>query len=203
MGVSFVTFLAPGLIAMQVIQQAFSHSASSFMIKKIDGSIVDILYAPLSAGEVTLAIILSATTRSIIIAIISIITFSFIIDMKINNVLTLITFTFLSSFILGAIGMIAGLWAEKFDHMATVTNFIIVPLSFLSGTFYSIDRLPSFLQMISKVNPFFYMIDGFRYSFIDKSDSVIINGIIYLTFLSLILLFISYILFKNGYKIKS
>ena len=99
--------------------------------------------------------------------------------------------------------MIAGLWAEKFDHMATVTNFIIVPLSFLSGTFYSIDRLPSFLQMISKVNPFFYMIDGFRYSFIDKSDSVIINGIIYLTFLSLILLFISYILFKNGYKIKS
>jgi ABC-2 type transport system permease protein len=203
LGVSFVTFLAPGLIAMQVIQQAFSHSASSFMIKKIDGSIVDILYAPLSAGEVTLAIILSATTRSIIIAIISIITFSFIIDMKINNVLTLITFTFLSSFILGAIGMIAGLWAEKFDHMATVTNFIIVPLSFLSGTFYSIDRLPSFLQMISKVNPFFYMIDGFRYSFIDKSDSVIINGIIYLTFLSLILLFISYILFKNGYKIKS
>ena len=203
LGVSFITFLAPGLIAMQVIQQAFSHSASSFMIKKIDGSIVDILYAPLSAGEVTLAIILSATTRSIIIAIISIITFSFIIDMKINNVLTLITFTFLSSFILGAIGMIAGLWAEKFDHMATVTNFIIVPLSFLSGTFYSIDRLPSFLQMISKVNPFFYMIDGFRYSFIDKSDSVIINGIIYLTFLSLILLFISYILFKNGYKIKS
>jgi ABC-2 type transport system permease protein len=188
---------------MQVIQQAFSHSASSFMIKKIDGSIVDILYAPLSAGEVTLAIILSATTRSIMIAIISIIIFSFIIDLRVNNVLILITFTFLSSFILGAMGMIAGLWAEKFDHMATVTNFIIVPLSFLSGTFYTIDKLPTFLQMISKINPFFYMIDGFRYSFINRADSVIINGVIYLTFLSLILLFISFILFKNGYKIKS
>jgi|TARA_B110000438_G_scaffold281784_2_gene308256 ABC-2 type transport system permease protein len=203
LGVSFITFLAPGLIAMQVIQQAFSHSASSFMIKKIDGSIVDILYAPLSAGEVTLAIILSATTRSIMIAIISIIIFSFIIDLRVNNVLILITFTFLSSFILGAMGMIAGLWAEKFDHMATVTNFIIVPLSFLSGTFYTIDKLPTFLQMISKINPFFYMIDGFRYSFINRADSVIINGVIYLTFLSLILLFISFILFKNGYKIKS
>ena len=141
LGVPFVTFLAPGLIAMQVIQQAFSHSASSFMIKKIDGSIVDILYAPLSAGEVTAAIILSATTRSVTIAIISIITFFFIVEIKITNFFTLFAYTFLSSFILGAIGMIAGLWAEKFDHMATITNFVIIPLSFLSGTFYTIDKL--------------------------------------------------------------
>ena len=99
--------------------------------------------------------------------------------------------------------MIAGLWAEKFDHMATVTNFIIVPLSFLSGTFYTIDRLPNFLQMISKVNPFFYMIDGFRFSFIGQSDSSITIGIIYLSILSIVFWFISYILFKKGYKIKS
>ena len=99
--------------------------------------------------------------------------------------------------------MIAGLWAEKFDHMATVTNFIIIPLSFLSGTFYTIDRLPNFLQTISKLNPFFYMIDGFRYSFIGKSDGVILHGIIYLSILSILLYIISYLLFKKGYKIKT
>ena len=203
LGVSFVMFLAPGLIAMQVIQQAFSHSASSFMIKKIDGSIVDILYAPLSPIEVTLAIILSAVTRSLMIAIISIITFYFIIDIKIMDYSILLIFTFLSAFILGATGMIAGLWSEKFDHMATVTNFIIVPLSFLSGTFYTIKKLPEFLQTISKANPFFYMIDGFRYSFIGEADSSIFFGIIYLSILCIFLLLISYLLFKNGYKIKS
>ena len=203
LGVPFITFLAPGLISMQVIQQAFSHSASSFMIKKIDGSIVDVLYAPLSAGEVTLAIILSAVTRSVIIALISIIVFSFIIEIKITNFSTLIAFTLLSSFILGATGMIAGLWAEKFDHMATVTNFIIIPLSFLSGTFYTIDRLPVYLQLVSKINPFFYMIDGFRSSFLDKSDSSIFLGLIYLTTLSASLWIIAYLLFKIGYKTKS
>ena len=137
------------------------------------------------------------------IAAISAFTFYFIIELKIIHWMILITFTFLSSFILGATGMIAGLWAEKFDHMATVTNFIIVPLSFLSGTFYTIDKLPVFLQIISKLNPFFYMIDGFRYSFIGTSDSSIFNGIIYLSILSILLYFISYFLFKKGYKIKS
>jgi len=203
LGVPFIIFLAPGLIAMQVIQQAFSHTASSFMIKKIDGSIVDVLYAPLSAGEVTTAIILSAVTRSLIIAVISVIIFYFIINIQIQKIGFLIIFTLLSSLILGAVGMIAGLWAEKFDHMATVTNFIIVPLSFLSGTFYTIDKLPYFLQIVSKVNPFFYMIDGFRYSFIGKADGSIFIGIIYLTSLSIIIGFLSYLLFKNGYKIRT
>ena len=203
LGVTFIYFLAPGLIAMQVIQQAFSHSASSFMIKKIDGSIVDMLYAPLSPGEVTIAIILSAVTRSIMIAAISIIAFSFIVGIEIKNYAMLLYFTFLSSFALGATGMIAGLWAEKFDQMATVTNFIIIPLSFLSGTFYTIDRLPYFLQIISKMNPFFYMIDGFRFAFLGKSDGSIFIGLAYLTILSATLLFVSYILFKIGYKTKS
>jgi len=203
LGVPFIVFLAPGLIAMQVIQQAFSHSASSLMIKKIDGSIVDILYVPLSAGEITFAIIMSAVTRSIIIATISIITFYFIIEINVINFPILIIYTFLSSFILGSTGMIAGLWAEKFDHMATVTNFIIVPLSFLSGTFYTIDKLPNYLQLASKFNPFFYMIDGFRYSFIGKADSSIFLGLIYLTILSILLWILSYVLFKKGYKIKS
>ncbi len=203
LGVSFINFLAPGLIAMQVIQQAFSHSSSTFMISKIQGNIVDILYAPLSPSEVTISIILAAVSRSVLIAIVSIITFYILVDIKIMSYLYLILFTFFSSFILGSIGIIAGLWAEKFDHMATVTNFVIVPLSFLSGTFYSINKLPEILQTISKLNPFFYMIDGFRYSFIGAADGSIFFGIIYLSLLSIVLWFVSYLLYKNGYKIKS
>ena len=202
LGVPFINFLAPGLIAMQVIQQAFSHSSSSIMIGKIQGNIVDVLYAPLSAGEVTIATILAASTRSIMIATISIIVFSFIIELTIVSFTYIIIFTFLSSFILGAVGFMAGLWAEKFDHMASVTNFLIVPLSFLSGTFYTIDRLPSVLHTISELNPFFYMIDGFRYGFIGTSDGSIIYGIIYLTILSFVTWFIAYLLYKRGYKIK-
>ena len=203
LGVSFINFLAPGLIAMQVIQQAFSHSSSTIMIGKIQGNIVDILYAPLSAFEVTLSIIFAATTRSFLIAFISIIVFSFLVDIKINNIITIIIYIFLSSFILGAFGFIAGLWAEKFDHMASVTNFLIIPLSFLSGTFYSIDRLPLILQKVSEANPFFYMIDGFRYGFIGKSDGSLNFGLIYLTILSVIIWFIAYLLYKKGYKIKT
>ncbi len=203
LGVSFITFLAPGLISMQVIQQSFSHSSSSFMIGKIQGNIVDLLYAPLSATEVTISIALAAVTRSVMIAIVSIIVFKLFIDIEITNYLLLIIFTLLSSFILGNIGIIAGLWAEKFDHMATVTNFVIVPLSFLSGTFYSIERLPETLQIISKANPFFYMIDGFRYSFIGKADGSIFIGLMYLSALSFVSWFVTFLLYKKGYKIKS
>ncbi len=203
LGVPFITFLAPGLISMQVIQQSFSHSSSSFMIGKIQGNILDLLYAPLSAAEVTVSISLAAVTRSVMIAAVSIIVFKLIIKIEITNYLLLVIFTLLSSFILGNIGIIAGLWAEKFDHMATVTNFVIVPLSFLSGTFYSIDRLPEFLQIVSKANPFFYMIDGFRYSFIGQADGSITIGLVYLTILSLVSWFITYLLYKKGYKIKS
>ena len=173
------------------------------MIGKIQGIIIDTLLAPLSAAEVTLAITLAAVTRSIIITIISIFVFSLIIELHIYSVLYIFIFAFLGSFILGSLGIIAGLWAEKFDHMATVTNFIITPLSFLSGVFYSIDRLPNFFQSISQINPFFYMIDGFRYGFLGVSDGSINHGLIYLTILSIIMWLISYYLFNIGYKIKS
>ena len=203
LGVPFVTFLAPGLIAMQVIQQAFSHSSSSIMIGKIQGNIVDMLYPPLSALEVSMAVILASVTRSFMIAVVSIVVFSFLIEIEIKNIYLIIVYIFLSSFILGACGFITGLWAEKFDHMSSVTNFFIVPLSFLSGTFYSVDRLPHFLQLISEYNPFFYMIDGFRYGFIGKSDGSITFGLIYLSIISVAIWFASYYLYKKGYKIKS
>ena len=203
MVVSFINFLAPGLIAIQVSQQSFSHSSSSFMIVKIQGDIVDILYAPLSAAEITLATNLAACTRSIIIAFVSIIVFSFIIELEIQSFFSIFIFTFLGSFILSSIGIIIGLWSEKFDHMASATNFIIVPLSFLSGTFYSIERLPLVLKNVSEWNPFFYIIDGFRSGFLGATDGSIKFGLFYLILLSFLTWFVAYILFKNGYKIKS
>ena len=203
LGFPFITFLAPGLIAMQIIQQAFSHTSSSIMIGKIQGNIVDILYAPLSPGEITLATILAAVTRSLMIAVVSIVVFSFIVDLQFHNFYYIFIYTFLGSFILGAVGIIVGLWADKFDNMASATNFIIVPLSFLSGTFYSIKKLPEILQKISEWNPFFYIIDGFRYGFLGVSDGSLKFGLSYLIILSFLTWFASYILFKKGYKIKS
>jgi len=203
LGFSFISFLAPGLIAMSIITQSFSHSVSSLMIGKIQGNIVDMLYAPLSSLEVSLAIILAAVTRSLLIALISILVFSIIIQIHIYNVFYIFIFAFLGSFILGSIGFVAGLWAEKFDHTATVTNFVITPLSFLSGVFYSVDKLPSFFQTISNFNPFFYIIDGFRYGFLGNSDGSIKLGLIYLSVLSMVTWFIAFYLYKKGYKIKS
>ena len=203
LGFQFINFLAPGLIAMQVIQQAFSHSSSSIMIGKIQGNIVDILYAPLTAEEITLATNFAACTRSLTIAFVSILVFGLILDLQFYNFFFILIFTFLGSFILSSICIIVGLWSEKFDHMASATNFIIVPLSFLSGTFYSIERLPNSLKTISELNPFFYIIDGFRYGFLGVSDGSIKFGLFYLSLLSIITWFVAYILFKKGYKIKS
>jgi len=203
LGVTFIEFLAPGLIAMQIIQQAFSHSSSSLLMGKVMGNIVDLIGAPLSPSEVTLAVILASVTRALMISVISIVIFSLVIEIEINNYIIFFTYLFLSSFIMGAAGFIAGLWADKFDHMATATNFIIVPLSFLSGTFYSVERLPNFLNILSHYNPFFHMIDGFRYSFINNMDGSIKFGLFYLSLLSILTWFIAYLLYKKGYKIKS
>ena len=203
LGYSFISFLAPGLIVMSIIQQSFSHSVSSLMIGKIQGNIIDTLLAPLSAIEVTLAIIFAAVTRGLVILIISIVVFSLIVEIHIYSIFYIFIGAFLGTFILGALGFITGLWAEKFDHTATITNFIITPLSFLSGVFYSIERLPDFFQSISKINPFFYIIDICRFGFLGTSDGSIGIGLVYLTILSIIVWLISYYLYKIGYKIKS
>ena len=203
LGYSFISFLAPGLIVMSIVQQSFSHSVSSLMIGKIQGNIIDTLLAPLSAIEVTLAIIFAAVTRGLVILIISIVVFSLIVEIHIYSIFYIFIGAFLGTFILGALGFITGLWAEKFDHTATITNFIITPLSFLSGVFYSIERLPDFFQSISKINPFFYIIDICRFGFLGASDGSIGIGLVYLTILSIIVWLISYYLYKIGYKIKS
>ena len=169
----------------------------------LDGNILDSLLAPLSPREVSLAIIMAAVTRGLVILVISVVVFSLIVEMHIYNIFYIFIGAFLGSFILGALGFITGLWAEKFDHTATITNFIITPLSFLSGVFYSIERLPDFFQTISKINPFFYIIDICRFGFLGASDGSIGFGLTYLVILSIIVWLVSYYLYKIGYKIKS
>ena len=203
LGYSFVTFLAPGLIIQSMILQSFSHSVSSFMISKMQGNLVDILYAPLSSFEVSFAIIMAAVTRSILIGFISIVVFIFIVELPIKNIFYILYAAFFGSFFIGSLGFITGLWATKFDHTATVTNFILQPLSFLSGVFYTIDRLPEFFQSISSVNPFFHIINIFRYGFLGKSDGDMSFGMIYIPILALLGWLIAFYLYKKGYKIKS
>ena len=200
---SYSEFLAPGLISMQIIQQSFAHSSSSILSGKMMGNIVDLVGSPLSALEVTLAVIFASITRSLLISFLSIFVFSIFIEIRLENFLYFTVFLFLSSFSMGAMGFIAGMWSDKWENMATVTNFIIVPMSFLSGTFYSINRLPEILQKISFLNPFFHMIDGLRFSFIGNSDGSIKFGLIYLFLFSLIIWSISFLLYKKGYKIRN
>ena len=203
MGHNFIVFLAPGLIIQSMMLQSFSHSTSSLMISKMQGNIIDILYAPLSALEVSISIILAAVTRSIIIGIVSTLVFFFIVDLKITNILYIFYSAFFGSFFIGSLGFVTGLWATKFDHTATITNFIITPLAFLSGVFYTIDKLPSIFQTISFFNPFFHIINIFRYGFLGVSDGGIFFGMIYLPMLALLAWFIAFLLYKKGYKIKS
>jgi len=203
LGHDYGVFILPGLICMQILQNAFANTSSSLMIAKIQGNIVDILYPPLSAMEVTCAMLLGAITRGLIIGLFSILVMIPFAHIPIYNVFIIILFALLGSSMLACLGFITGLWSQKFDNMATITNFIIVPLSFLSGTFYSIQNLHSLFYLISHVNPFFYAIDGFRYGFLGQADGSILLGFFYLTFINLALWLICYILFKKGYKIKS
>ena len=203
LGVSYIKFLASGLIMMQVIQQSFAHSSSSLMMGKMMGTITDVVHSPLSSSEVVLAITFASAVRGILIATASTLIFVFFIDLSIQNFALWFIYLFLGGLFMGSLGLIVGLYADKFDQMSTVTNFIIVPLSFLSGTFYSIEKLPDLLQVVSNYNPFFHMIDGFRYSFIGQLDGSVIFGIILLTLLSSIITFFAYYLVNKGYKIKS
>ena len=203
LGHEYGVFILPGLICMQILQNAFANTSSSLMIAKVQGNIVDILFPPLSPMEVTVAMLLGAITRGFIIGFFSVLIIIPFAHVPIHSIFIILIFALLGSSMLACLGFITGLWAQKFDNMATVTNFIIVPLSFLSGTFYSIQNLHSVFYYISHVNPFFYAIDGFRYGFLGQADGSIIIGFFYLTFINLALWVICYILFKKGYRIKS
>ena len=167
------------------------------------GNIVDLVGSPLSALEVTLAVIFASITRSIMISFLSIFIFSIFIEIRLENALYFAVFLFLSSFSMGAMGFIAGMWSDKWENMATVTNFIIVPMSFLSGTFYSINRLPAPFDIVAGLNPIFYAIDGFRYGMIGLADRPLLTGFLCLCAVNLMLGLLCYRALSSGYRLKS
>lgn len=201
-GTPFGEFLVPGLIMMAIVQNSFANTSSSMLISKIQGNIVDVLMPPLSAGELTAAFVLGGLTRGLLVAVVVAIPLSFFVDVSLPHPLIALYFAASASLLLSLLGLIGGIWSEKFDHLAAVTNFVIMPLSFLSGTFYSIERLPQVWQTISHYNPFFYAIDGLRFAFIDRADGPILGGMIIMAALNISLYVACYFIFRTGYRLK-
>jgi len=202
-GIDLAYFIAPGLIMMTMLQNSFANSASSIGQSKFQGNIVDVLMAPLNNIELALGYIIGSVFRGIICGIVTSLGVLFFIPLEIYSLAHLIFFTFMGCIMMGSLGTIVGIWADKWDQQQGITNFIVLPLTFLSGTFYSIKRLPEFWQKVSSFNPFFYNIDGFRYAFTGVSDSSLIHGGIFLIIINSFLIFFCYLMFSKGYKIKS
>ncbi len=203
MGMPFVEFLAPGLVIMTVAQNAFANTSSSIVGAKIQGNIVDILMPPFTANELTMGIALGGTTRGIMVGATAGLAMSLFVNMQIHQLYFIVFFGAAASLMMALIGIMAGIWSEKFDHISGVTNFVIMPLSFLSGTFYSIDSLPEAAQTLAHLNPFFYMIDGFRYGFIGQSDANPMTGVLVLCGVNAVLWMMCHRMFATGYKLKS
>ena len=201
--VKFLEFLTPGLIMMMIAQNGFANTSSSILIAKIQGNIVDFLMPPIGASELMFSYVFSGVTRGILVGIATWAAMSCFVSLTIYNVGAIVFFAFSASFMMSMLGIIAGLWAEKFDHLAAVTNFVVTPLSFLSGTFYSIEILPEIFQKIALLNPLFYMIDGFRYGFIKQADAPFWLGVTVLMGVNIFLWWLTARLLDKGYKLKA
>ena len=201
-GVSYTMFLIPGLVMMSVIQNAFANSSSSLIQSKVTGNIVFMMLTPLSHLEFFLAFVLAAVVRGVLVGMGVYLVALVFTALPMKHPVFILLFMFLSSATLGTIGVIAGIWAEKFDQLAGFQNFIILPLSFLSGVFYSIQSLPEFWQKLSRFNPFFYMIDGFRYGFFGVSDIAPSHSLSIVTAFLVVVSGITLVLLKTGYKLR-
>ncbi len=202
-GIPFAAFVAPGLIMMAVLQNAFANSSSSMLISKVQGNVVDFLMPPLSPMELTIAFVMGGATRGIVVAVVTAIPMAFFVEMSVTHLWAVTFYAIGASVILALIGLIAGMWAYKFDHLATITNFVITPLSLLSGTFYSVTILPGIWSDLSYWNPFFYFIDGFRYGFTGQSDGSIGIGVVLTVSLMVVLWALAHWLLARGYRLKS
>lgn len=202
-GVPFVLFIGPGLTMMAILNAAFANSSSSLMQAKMMGLTMDFITPPLSPTEQVVAFAAGAATRGIFVGLVSAISVYLFAHYTVAHWWAVLYFGIGASLMMGLIGMLTGLWAEKFDHLAAVTTFIVMPMSFLSGTFYTVDRLPEPFRSFSHYNPFFYMISGFRYGFIDHADSSILTGVVIIAALNLALAAACWTLFQTGYRLKS
>ncbi len=210
LGVPFASFIAPGLIVMGMVGNSFANTSFNFLSGKIMGTIVDYLMPPLSNIELIIGLIGAAVTRAVLVGVAIALAMLLWpgVSLSVAHPWAIVWFGLMGSTLLAVVGLITSLWAEKFDHAAMVSNFVITPLTMLSGTFYVIHNLHPAFQAVSRVNPFFYIISGFRYGFLGVSDigdsnMAVMNGALYLGGLTLFLTWVLYALLKSGWKLKS
>lgn len=201
--VPFMQFLAPGLIMMTMVQNAFANTSSSLVIAKVQGNIVDVLMPPLAPAEIIASYVFGAIARGMMVGMVTIAVMILFAPVGFHNVFAIVGYALLGNIMLAVLGIIGGIWSQKFDHIAAVTNFFITPLTFLSGTFYSIESLPGVWRTLAHYNPFFHMIDGFRFGFTGHADSDVVMGALLLAAIDLALLLLAWRMLRSGYKIKS
>ena len=201
-GVAFTTFLAPGLIMMAITQNAFANASSSLLIAKTQGTIVDLLMAPLRPLELVLAFVFSAMTRGLLVAVVVAVAMTPFVSLSISHLGLLIFHALAAAALLSLLGILAGLWAERMDNPAAVTNFAIAPLTFLSGTFFSATDLPTNLQGLLTLNPFFHMIDGFRHGFIGQGHLAPMTGIAVMLTANIAVFWLCHRAVAHGWRIK-
>lgn len=201
-GVPFAEFLAPGLIMMAMVQNAFANTSSSIIIAKVQGNIVDVLMPPLSAAELTMGYAAGGVIRGLVVGAVTGLAMWPFVPIHIHSLGFVLFYAVAASLTLSLIGVIGGIWADKFDHIAAVTNFVVTPLAFLSGTFYSVERLPGIWHTLAHLNPFFYMIDGFRYGFIGHADGPLATGVVTMVVINVALWTLCHRMIATGYKLK-
>ena len=202
-GVPYLHFLAPGLVMMAMVQNAFANTSSSLMISKIQGNIVDVLMPPLSAAELTLGFAAGGVSRGLMVGAAVGVAMAAVVRFSPHDWGFVLFHAVAACLLMSLIGMLTGIWAQKFDQLAAVTNFVITPFAFLSGTFYSVERLPEAWRLVAHLNPFFYMIDGFRYGFIGHADGSLAAGVAVMTGANLVLGLVTWRLVAIGWKLKA
>jgi ABC-2 type transport system permease protein len=205
LGVPFADFLAPGLIVMAMINNSFQNASFSLLVGKMQGTIVDYLMPPLSVGELIAGLVGAAVTRAVLVgcAVWLIMSIWPGVHVGVSHPPSVLWFGLMGALMLAFLGLMTSIWADKFDHAAAVTNFVVAPLSLLSGTFYSVEQLSPAFQAVSHANPFFYVISGFRHGFLGEADSPIYIGGVALLLLNIVLFGACYALLKSGWKIKN
>jgi ABC-2 type transport system permease protein len=203
--IHFADFLGPGLIVMGMLQNAFANASFSLLVGKIQGTIVDYLMPPLSTAELIAGLLGAAVTRAFLVGLAVWLAMLFWpgVNVRPLHPFAIFWFGLMGATMLGLLGLLTSVWAEKFDHAAAVTNFVVAPLSLLSGTFYSIDSLSPVFRAVSHANPFFYVISGFRYGFLGVADSPVLFGGLLLLGINAVLGLLCYLLLKSGWKLKA
>jgi ABC-2 type transport system permease protein len=205
LGVPYADFLGPGLIVMGMIQNSFANTSSSILVAKVQGSIIDVLMPPLSAGELMLAWVGGAVTRAWLVglAVWTVMAVAPGVNVPVKDPLLVLYFGTMGAILLALLGILTGVWADKFDHAAAATNFVIQPLTLLSGTFYAVERLGPTMAGIAHANPFFHVIDGFRAGFIGVSDGPLGQSALLLALVNVALWFLCYRVVKSGWKLRA